>query len=454
MGISFGEMAPARAGGTTTVRIPSRGEIESITHVQHRFGTDCTARRRVQHMTTTSETEAERPLEAVSGVLAEVLSCPVVVTTDIAATLEAFEAAHCLDPRIQPAFTATTLRGFVRDMAPQIVHEILEPLGMAMVMVRWDDRLLLIGPYTHEPMHPGVAEEAMSRLGIPSAHLPVYKLYRTRYAIVDAEHAHRAAAALLHAAGSEDLLGGLHQVEAEGGTIAPGYGEAPQSASFTVIEERYRLERDFMDAVADGDADQALGALQRLAGMPQTISYLNTPFLGTTILRIMARVAAQRGGLPPATIDAISQEYAQRLHRIGHSVDARRTVGFTAQMVTDFCRHVRRHRQRSYSQLVRQVTDEIDLHLSHHVSTTELAERLGVSASTLARRFKTETGLTVAAYTAHARAERAARLLATTSQSVREIALFVGYDDPNYFVKVFRAAHGMTPSAYRGAHAE
>lgn len=405
-------------------------------------------------MTMTSETAAGSPLEAIGTVLAEVLSCPVVLTTEIPPALEAFQTAHCLDPRIQPAFTAAALRAFVQEMAPQVVHEILEPLGMAVVLVRWDDQLLVIGPYTHEPMHPGVAEEVMSRLGIPSAHLRSYKLYRTRYPIVDAEYVYRAAAALLRAAGSEDLLGTLHQVRADGGTITPGYGEAPQSASFTVIEERYRLEREFMDAVADGSSERALAALHRLAGMPQTISYLNTPFLGTTILRIMARIAAQRGGLPAVTIDAISQEYAQRLHRVGHTVDARRTVTFTAQMVTDFCRHVRRHQQRSYPQLVRQVTDEIDLHISHQVSTTELAERFGVSDSTLARRFKAATGFTVAAYVARQRAERAARLLATTSRSVRDIALFVGYEDANYFVKVFRNAYGMTPSAYRDAHAE
>lgn len=400
-----------------------------------------------------SEPGPDDSLDPLVRVLAEVLSCPITLTTDIPLSLSAFEAAHCLDPQIQPAFTASALREFVRTMAPQVVHEILEPLGMAVTMVRWGDRLLTIGPYTHEPMYPGTAEEVMSRLGIPMAHLRAYKLYRTRYAIVDQEYVHRAAAALLRSAGSDDLLGAMHQIKAEGGTIAPGYGEAPQSASFAVIEERYRLEQEFMDAVADGSAEQALAALQRLAGMPQTISYLNTPYLGTTILRIMSRVAAQRGGLPAVTIDAISQEYAQRLHRIGHSTDQRRTVGFTAQMVTDFCRHVRRHRQRDYPPLVRRVTDEIDLHLSHRVSTSELAERLGVSTSTLARRFKDATGTTVAEYVAHQRAERAARLLATTSQSVRDIALFVGYDDANYFVKVFRAAYGMTPTAYREVHA-
>jgi AraC-like DNA-binding protein len=122
-------------------------------------------------------------------------------------------------------------------------------------------------------------------------------------------------------------------------------------------------------------------------------------------------------------------------------------------MVTDFCQSVRRHRQRSYPPLVRRVTDEIDLHLSHQVSTGELAAHLGVSTSTLARQFKQATGTTVAGYVARRRTERAARLLATTSQSVRDIAVFVGYDDANYFVKVFRGEYGMTPTAYRDLHA-
>ena len=90
-------------------------------------------------------------------------------------------------------------------MAPQVVHEIVEPLGMAVTLVRWDDRLLLIGPYTHEPMYPGSAEDELGRLGIPLARLRVYKLYRTRYAIVDAEYVRRGAVAVLRAAGRKPL---------------------------------------------------------------------------------------------------------------------------------------------------------------------------------------------------------------------------------------------------------
>lgn len=402
----------------------------------------------------TALADQERVLVAVASALGQVLSCPVTLTADVPATLAAFQRDHCLSPQLQPAFTASALREFVGGMPPRVIHEVEEPLGMAVTLARWEAQLLVIGPYTHEPLYPGAAEEMLSTLGIPSSQLSLYKLYRTRYPILDPEYVHRSAAALLSAAGTEDALGSLLHIKAEGGSITPGFGELPQSASATVIEERYRLEADFMDAVADGSTEQALTALQKLAGMPRTISYLNTPFLGTTILRIMARVAAQRGGLPAVTIDAISQQYAQRLHRVGHTVDPRRTIGFTGQMVTDFCQNVRRHQQRSLPPLVRRVTDEIDLHLTRDVSTAELAERLGVSTSTIARRFREATGTTVAGYVAHRRAERAARLLATTSQSVKDIALFVGYDDANYFVKVFRGEYGMTPTAYREAHTQ
>lgn len=388
-------------------------------------------------------------LRAIVVSLGAVLGCSVTVSSTIDAALAEFEETHCLDPDLQPAFTQTALLATVRSMAPHVVHEIAEPLGMAVAIARWSDRVLVIGPYTHEALYPETVPELVNTHVLPASHAQAYRLYRTRYAIVDAEYVHRAAAAVLTAAGSRDDLGALQRIIAAGGSIAPGTDEAPRSAPFAAIEDRYRLEQDFMDAVAEGSTADALDALQRLSSIPSTITYLTTPFLGTTILRIMARVAAQRGGVPGVTIDAISQEYAQRLHRMGHTADARRAASFNEQMVAAFCRAVRRHRRRGHPPIVRQALDQIDLHLSRPVSASELAAALDVSTSTLSRRFKEATGMTVAQYAARRRVDRAARLLATTSRTVRDIAAFVGYEDANYFVKVFRAAHGMTPTQYR-----
>ena len=37
------------------------------------------------------------------------------------------------------------------------------------------------------------------------------------------------------------------------------------------------------------------------------------------------------------------------------------------------------------------------------------------------------------------------------SEPIQEISSYVGYPDNNYFVKVFKAQYGLTPSEYRSA---
>jgi two-component system response regulator YesN len=47
------------------------------------------------------------------------------------------------------------------------------------------------------------------------------------------------------------------------------------------------------------------------------------------------------------------------------------------------------------------------------------------------------------------RIKQAKHLLSTTSLTVREVAFAVGYDDPNYFSRLFKEYTGYSPSAWR-----
>jgi AraC family transcriptional regulator len=49
------------------------------------------------------------------------------------------------------------------------------------------------------------------------------------------------------------------------------------------------------------------------------------------------------------------------------------------------------------------------------------------------------------------RLERAARLLARSSESVSGVAARCGCADHGHLTRTFRRAHGLTPSAYRAA---
>ena len=67
---------------------------------------------------------------------------------------------------------------------------------------------------------------------------------------------------------------------------------------------------------------------------------------------------------------------------------------------------------------------------------------------TAERLFARYTGLSVLAWARSQRMERAATLLRTTSLRASEVARMVGFADPLYFSRVFRATYGVPPSTY------
>lgn len=77
-----------------------------------------------------------------------------------------------------------------------------------------------------------------------------------------------------------------------------------------------------------------------------------------------------------------------------------------------------------------------------------LSNDVGLSSRQLQRRIQSLTRLTAAGFIKSMRMEAAARLLRDTDLHVGEVARAVGYDDANYFSRIFRQAHGTSPSEY------
>lgn len=84
-------------------------------------------------------------------------------------------------------------------------------------------------------------------------------------------------------------------------------------------------------------------------------------------------------------------------------------------------------------------------------TVAELASYVGLERAYLSRLFAQHVESGPMAYLAMLRAERAAALLRATSLKCGEIALEVGYTDPNLFSRRFRARFGKSPSEYRAA---
>lgn len=78
-----------------------------------------------------------------------------------------------------------------------------------------------------------------------------------------------------------------------------------------------------------------------------------------------------------------------------------------------------------------------------------LAEAANLSASQLYCKLKTITGHTPSVFIRKIRLQKSIELIQSELMSISEIAYTVGFNDPNYFSRVFRAEFGKPPIAYR-----
>jgi AraC-like DNA-binding protein len=79
----------------------------------------------------------------------------------------------------------------------------------------------------------------------------------------------------------------------------------------------------------------------------------------------------------------------------------------------------------------------------------ELARSAGVSVSHLTALFAEECGVGAMRYLQQLRMERACWLLANPYVRVREVAASCGYEDVNYFTRLFHRRFGVSPGRWR-----
>jgi AraC-like DNA-binding protein/CheY-like chemotaxis protein len=78
-----------------------------------------------------------------------------------------------------------------------------------------------------------------------------------------------------------------------------------------------------------------------------------------------------------------------------------------------------------------------------------IADAVGLRLSTLDVTFKRQMGCTISEYVREIRLERSALLLVTTSKSIKEIWVEVGYNHPSNFDHEFKRRFGMNPRDFR-----
>ena len=101
-------------------------------------------------------------------------------------------------------------------------------------------------------------------------------------------------------------------------------------------------------------------------------------------------------------------------------------------------------------QFVAKLRSTLELHLHNVALDNEMiCQLMGMSRNSLYRKMMALTGMSVTPYLRALRLQKAEELLLNSALSVAEVAYAVGFDNPQYFSRVFSEEKGVSPSSFR-----
>ena len=98
---------------------------------------------------------------------------------------------------------------------------------------------------------------------------------------------------------------------------------------------------------------------------------------------------------------------------------------------------------------VNQALDYIENNYKKDLSLKKVSKEVGLSLYYFSHLFKEEVGVSFVTYLNKFRIKKAKELLVNSKLNIAEISFDVGYNDPNYFTRVFKEYEDLTPSEFR-----
>lgn len=390
-------------------------------------------------------------LDLFRRLLHHLLNADVIAYDNDIRTLDAVEEACCFHKTLQPMFTADSLSYLLNSMNDTTFYEIVDKLDVCLFFFRFGGKFFLIGPYVRTECSDEKIQNTLIENNMPASYATSLRLYYTAMPLLGTYQVQRTVTACM--ASFEPLL------QEYSYRRLLGFQEEPREPKtyrqnfidYSDIYKRYQAENRLLKLIEKGEVDSVIQAYDEMQDNSSALTDLfRSPVYQSpiSILRALARKAAEQSGLSIITIDQITQKSVQRL---SGTSDIRKQEQYCYEMLIDLTKAVRDHlvNTRGYSPSIVKTVEYLSLNYTQNINIDTLCQISDYSPSHLARIFKQETGRTITQYIAELRCRQAAEMLRETSLPVQEISRYVGYIDNNYFVKVFKKAMGQTPSEYR-----
>lgn len=234
--------------------------------------------------------------------------------------------------------------------------------------------------------------------------------------------------------------------------ISPNTIKERTELSMASIEKRYNTENEFIYAVENGDKERLEKFLNEdlffFSKIPDRIPSdpLRSKKNLTFVLNTLLRKASEKGGVHPLYIDSISEKFAIQIEKTS---SIQQLLDLQNKMFLDYCDAVKKFSLKNFNYYVRKAIEFIRISLDQDLSLDIISNSINANPYELSRQFKKETGKTITEYINKQRVNEAIYILENQNISITAVADMIGFNDVNYFTKIFKKIKGITPSEYR-----
>ncbi len=360
---------------------------------------------------------------------------------------------HAFSMTVQSTWSKNSLQDLFENIQNDALVRVCDLFDLEVIICKINTCCIILGPYTETTWDDQAEEARLARLGLSSDSFLSYKRYRCSFPLVAAAEVSMCAKQLAMAVfpSFHSFYHETRLTPADTAAIEQRDNTELDMSEYHDVQKRYVIENEFMRYVSLGRFQAAKDSWRKLAPLAgpaylQMLHNSKSVAANAASFRTLCRKAAERSGIRLMELDAISQEYMQKVYQVDSNEQVHK---LNYQMLEAVCKAIQASRMRPYAKPLRRALEFIDTFLGQPLTLEIVAKEAGLSATHLNRQFKESLGMTAGQYITYCRGRKAAELLTNSDLTVQEISAYVGYLDNNYFVKVFKRQFHTTPTDYR-----
>jgi len=121
---------------------------------------------------------------------------------------------------------------------------------------------------------------------------------------------------------------------------------------------------------------------------------------------------------------------------------------YMKNMINIICIDILKSNDEQKDNIMNEVIKYLEQNYTKSITLEDVAKRVNFSPSYFSSLFHKKTSKCLIAYLTEIRMKKAKELITSTNYTLKEIALSVGYSNPNYFSRLFKKIFGLPPSSF------